>query len=137
MASEGDITKWARAALEAEVVTITRTELITYVEQIDDLQQRILHAILVGGNHLALLISADHPAQPRLYLGRYRKCPMPITASYEAWCCWRLRYHDRYRAMRTGTEAMTFCTEYDAEYRAAIQGRRDRGRNTGMTQCGG
>ena len=47
-----------------------------------------LQNVLIGGNHAALLVGADHPPyqtepnEARLrYAGRHE--------AYEAWCCWR------------------------------------------------
>lgn len=44
-------------------------------------------AVLTGGNHLALLIGADHPpyeADPETALQHYG-----AGDTYEVWCCWR------------------------------------------------
>jgi hypothetical protein len=46
-----------------------------------------LEGIMVGGNHLALLIGADHPpytAEPLAALEHYG-----AGDTYEVWCCWR------------------------------------------------
>jgi hypothetical protein len=50
--------------------------------------EEAIENVLVGGNHVALLLGVDHPpytwepANARLmYLGRQE--------AYEAWCCWR------------------------------------------------
>lgn len=46
-----------------------------------------LEWIMVGGDHLALLIGADHPpytAEPDEALAHYGS-----YGAYEIWCCWR------------------------------------------------
>lgn len=46
-----------------------------------------IHDVLVGGNHLALLIGADHPSYkvaPSVALEHYG-----AGDRYEIWCCWR------------------------------------------------
>lgn len=55
--------------------------------RITDLENA-LRIVLVGGNHAALLIGADHPpytaphdAARKHYAGR--------QDAYEAWCCWQ------------------------------------------------
>lgn len=46
-----------------------------------------LQNVLIGGNHVALLIGADHPPyqwEPHEALDHYG-----AGGEYEAWCCWR------------------------------------------------
>lgn len=46
-----------------------------------------IHDVLAGGNHLALLIGADHPSykvDPFVALEHYG-----AGDTYEIWCCWR------------------------------------------------
>lgn len=48
----------------------------------------LLERVLIGGNHLALLIGADHPPYSASHdeaLEHYRQ----NHDGYEAWCCWR------------------------------------------------
>ncbi len=46
-----------------------------------------IHDVLVGGNHLALLIGADHPP----YTAKHEAALEHYGAGdrYEIWCCWR------------------------------------------------
>lgn len=47
-----------------------------------------LERVLIGGNHLALLIGADHPPYTASHddaLIHYRQ----NHDAYEAWCCWK------------------------------------------------
>lgn len=51
--------------------------------------QRAIGDVLIGGNHLALLIGADHPpytATPDEALAFYGKIDLD---RFEIWCCWR------------------------------------------------
>ena len=57
-----------------------------------------LESVLIGGNHVALLIGADHPpftashdAAMEHYIGRDRR----NHNGYDAWCCWRAIMHAR------------------------------------------
>ncbi len=51
------------------------------------LTRAMVEKVLVGGNHLALLIGADHPPYTASHedaLTHYRQ----NHDGYEAWCCW-------------------------------------------------
>jgi hypothetical protein len=46
-----------------------------------------LYGVMIGGNHLALVIGADHPDHTTSFyeaLAHYGP-----GAEYEVWCCWR------------------------------------------------
>lgn len=53
-----------------------------------------LRNVMIGGNHCALLIGADHPPyqwepdEARAHYGKRQD-------AYEAWCCWRAIMHAR------------------------------------------
>lgn len=52
-----------------------------------------LDGVMIGGNHVALLIGADHPPHTASHddaLTHYG-----AGRQYEAWCCWRSIMHAR------------------------------------------
>lgn len=54
---------------------------------IPDGTDELLERVMIGGNHLALLIGVDHPpysAPPDDALSHYG-----AGDKYEIWCCWR------------------------------------------------
>jgi hypothetical protein len=51
----------------------------------------LLDSVLVGGNHLALLIGADHPSYSASFdeAMEHYYCVVQEPDLYEVWCCWR------------------------------------------------
>lgn len=58
-----------------------------------DALRRALDSVLVGGNHLALLIGAAHPPYTATCEDALRHYGAGDT--YEIWCCWRAIMHAR------------------------------------------
>jgi len=60
-----------------------------HVAEIERLQ-KALESVLVGGNHLALLIGTNHPPYTASHDEALRHYKLePDHDTYEAWCCWR------------------------------------------------
>jgi hypothetical protein len=72
-----------------EALIRTRGE---YAAEIERLREA-LRSVMIGGNHVALLIGADHPSHTVTHdeaLAHYG-----AGDQYEAWCCWRSIMHAR------------------------------------------
>ena len=52
-----------------------------------------LRSVMVGGNHVALLIGSDHPSHTATHDDARKHYAM--QEQYEAWCCWRTIMHAR------------------------------------------
>lgn len=63
------------------------------LEALADKLAEALGEVLIGGNHLALLIGADHPP----YTATTGEALTHYGAgdAYEVWCCWRSIMHAR------------------------------------------
>ena len=46
-----------------------------------------LRSVMIGGNHVALLIGADHPTHEATH--DFARSHYKNQDQYEAWCCWR------------------------------------------------
>lgn len=60
-----------------------------------------LEQVLIGGNHIALLIGADHPPHTATH-DEARKHYKTSQDTYEIWCCWRTMMHARAVLAETG-----------------------------------
>ena len=80
----GDVGEEEQAmALEPQMDWATNDQLTRRIHQLD----RALEKCMIGGNHVALLIGADHPPMTATHdeaLTHYG-----AGDQYEAWCCWK------------------------------------------------
>lgn len=68
--------RWDEKAMEARIAEL----------------EAALKEVLIGGNHVALLIGADHPTHEATHdyaREHYYASPVGCQEHYEAWCCWR------------------------------------------------
>lgn len=76
-----------RNALPEIIASLRNADALDAAQRENEKLRSALDGVMVGGNHLALLIGADHPpytAKPDEALAHYGACD-----AYEAWCCWR------------------------------------------------
>lgn len=48
----------------------------------------LLNRVLVGGNHLGIIIGTDHP--PHTATNNEALSHYGASDKYEAWCCWKI-----------------------------------------------
>lgn len=72
---------------EMEQSLITLRQRDEALRRVDELEAA-LRLVMVGGNHCALLIGADHPPADASH-ETARKHYSGRQEAYEAWCCWQ------------------------------------------------
>lgn len=88
------MTSWEiKAAIEAAFVPVeSNIQIADVTARAEAAEARVkvleeaLQSVLIGGNHLALLIGADHPAYGTDHFAALEH--YGVDGQYEAWCAW-------------------------------------------------
>jgi hypothetical protein len=74
-----------------DIITLDETEARKAMSEAADLIERLAEAlerVMIGGNHVALLIGMPHPPATATH-EEAREHYRTRLESYEAWCCWK------------------------------------------------
>lgn len=84
----GNVVRDAAAHIEKGCARIRELQAkIDALQQHAEAMAEALGAVMIGGNHIALLIGADHP--PASTECEYALEHYGAGDQYDAWCCWR------------------------------------------------